>query len=345
MLTAAARSVLAASFDAVADPNLFTSTTLFGQPGLYPDASPMAPADGAPGDDGTAQAAVASLGPAAAAAWGDAALEAVAPEPLARAAAAALAGTVAAPLLGAFLTGATPVRSLGVGPTASPGRVVGPPAGSPTEGARVVNDRYAAEDPRSVAPSVAHDLAWSGPGATRAEETVLHLVVALVHAQLVSGDPRLAHLGTELVRRQNSLVLPLLCSHAPGDPTLAVIAPGGAGTAPGGAPSMQTPDFWSIPFGPPGPPTPLPPAVTATLTAACGDPAALGETPRYDDDLARRLSAVGLAGALPLVDHLRVAVALGLVGAADLAAAAGLAVDEVGDAFGVADALACWADR
>jgi len=340
--------VLAAPFEAVADPALFTSSTLFGQPGLYPDATPMTPAAGPPCDEAVARSAIAPLGADAVADWGDAPLVVRAPEPLPRAAAAALGHTVAAPLLASFLAGTSTARTLGVGPTSSPGRVVGPPEGRPVSsgpGERVVNDRYAAEHPLSVAPSVAHDLGWSGPGATHAEETVLHLVVALVHAQLVAQHPRLAHLGTELARRQNSLVLPLLCSHQPGDPTLAVVAPDGAGTAPGGAASMQTPDFWSIPFAPPGPPTPLPAAVAATLAAACGDPAALGETPRYDDDLARRLSAIGFAGALPLVDHLRVAVALGLVGAADLAAASGLAVDEVGDAFGVVDALACWEDR
>ncbi len=305
----------------------------------------MAPAGGVPPDEDTARTAVASLGSAAAAAWDDAALGVLAPEPLARAAAAALAGTVAAPLLASFVAGASPVRSLGVGPTASPGRVVGPPAASPADGTRVVNERYVAEHPLSVAPSVAHDLAWSGPGATHAEETVLHLVVALVHAQLVARHPRLAHLGTELVRRQNSLTLPLLCSHRPADATLSVVAADGAGTAPGGAPSMQTPDFWSIPFAPPGSPTPLPTAVTDTLAAACGDPAALGEAPCYDDELAGRLSDAGLAGALPPVDHLRVAVALGLVGAADLAAASGLTTDEVGEAFGVVDALECWEGR
>lgn len=330
----------------MADPALFTSSVVFGQPGLYPDAAPMIPAGGEAPDAGAARSALAVLGPSAISGWEDPALVARANEPLPRAAAAALVSTVAAPLLAAFVAGATPVRSLGVGPTASPGRVVGPrrgsPQASPDPGERVVNDRYAAEHPLSVAPSVAHDLAWSGPGATHAEEATLHLVVALVHAQFVARHPRLAHLGTELARRQNSLLLPLLCSHQPGDATLALVAPDGAGTAPGGSASMQTPDFWSIPFAAPGPPEPVPPAVAATLIAACADPAAVGDAPHYDDGLAGRLSVVGLAGALPLVDHLRVAVALGLVNVADLVAASGLAPGEVGDAFGVADALGCW---
>lgn len=336
-------------------PALFTSNALFGQPGLYPEAAPMAPAVGAPPDEVAARAALDVAGPDAVAQWDAPGLTAATAAPLARAGAAALAGTVAAPLLAAFLAGATPVRLLGVGATASPGRVVGPPAGPGDPGGsaeaisltgeRVVNDRYAAEHPLSVAPSVAHDLGWSGPGASHAEETTLHLIVALVHAQLVARQPRLAHLGTELVRRQNSLVLPLLCSRQPGSHGLSVIAPDGAGTAPGGAPSMQTPDFWSIPFAPHGPATPVPPAVAAVLAAACGDPGALGDAPAFDEDLGHRLSAAGLGGALPLGEHLRVAVTLGLVEAGDLAAASGLDPDQVGDAFGVAEALACFGAR
>lgn len=346
----------------VADPDLFTSNPLFGQPGLYPPAAVMTPADGRAPDEQVARSLLGPAGAPAVAAWDDPTLVARTAAPLARAAAAALAGSVAAPLLAAFLAGATPVRALGVGVTASPGRVVGPPAaGDPADPAdrpgagtgrgragavvqqRVVNERYAAEHPLSVAPSVAHDLGWSGPGATHAEETVLHLIVALVHAGFVARQPHLAHLGTELVRRQNSLVLPLLCSRQPGSAMLRVVAPEGTGTAPGGAASMQTPDFWSIPFAPPGSPTPLPAAVAATLTAACGDPAALGDAPVYNDELGVRLSAHGFSGALPLGDQLRVAVALGLVGAGDLAAASGLDPEQVGAAFGVAEALACFA--
>ena len=355
MLAEAARSVLAAPVERVVAPALFTSNPLFGQPGLYPEAAPMGPAVGAPPDEAAARAALEAAGPAAVAQWDAPGLAAVSTAPLARGSAAALGGTVAAPLLDAFLAGTTPVRRLGVGATASPGRVVGPPAdrgdaggGGGTTGVtgeRVVNDRYAAEHPLSVAPSVAHDLGWSGPGAPHAEEATLHLIVALVHAQLVARQPHLAHLGTELVRRQNSLVLPLLCSRQPGRHEISVVAPEGAGTAPGGAPSMQTPDFWSIPFAPRGPATAVPPVVAAVLAAACGDPGALGDAPVFDEDLGRRLSAAGLGGALPLVDQLRVAVTLGLVGAGDLAAASGLDPDEVGDAFGVADALACFGAR
>lgn len=100
---------------------------------------------------------------------------------------------------------------------------------------------------------------------------------------------------------------------------------------------MRTADFWSIPFGPAGPGSPIPEAVGRTLAAACGDGLELGD--EYDDELGNRLSSAGIARALPLHDHLRVAVALGLVNADMLAQASGLDVDAVGSEFEIADAL------
>ncbi len=145
-----------------------------------------------------------------------------------------------------------------------------------------MNERYRAEVPTLLAGSLAHDLLWSGPGAGQYEEVVLHALVALVHLQLLARTPALAHTGTELARRQNSLAITLVNSRHPGSADIAVRAPDGPGTIPGGAPAMQTPDFWSIPF------------VSGTPVAA-GAPALLGEvlaratgaTPpsplRYDD--------------------------------------------------------------
>ena len=193
--------------------------------------------------------------------------------------------------------------------------------------------------PLSVAPSLAHDLAWSGTDANHAEETTLHLVVALVHTQLIARRPELAHTGTELARRQNSLALPLLCSHAPDSSLLTPVAPSGAGTAPGGDPKMSTPDFWSIPFGPPGPGGPIPESVIEALTRACASTNAVTSGEQYSEDLGTRLSSRGLAGALARSQHLRAAVALGLVTAQDLADASGLAVAQVPSIFGIGDAL------
>src|SRR5262249_7267616 len=142
------------------------------------------------------------------------------------------------------------VQSIGLGHTAGRGRVVGPAAdddGAATSG-RVVNDRYRAEHPALLAASLTHDLLWSGPGAGQYEECMLHALGAMVHVQLLAIAPRLASLGTELARRQNSLAITLLNSRHPGAADVSLIAPDGPGTIPGGAPAMQTPDFWSIPF-------------------------------------------------------------------------------------------------
>src|SRR2546430_23711 len=71
---------------------------------------------------------------------------------------------------------------------------------------------------------------------------------ALVHLRLAPLAPALARLGTKLTRRQNTLTFTQLNSRIPGSANISVRAPDGPGTIPGGALSMQTPDFWSIPF-------------------------------------------------------------------------------------------------
>jgi hypothetical protein len=177
---------------------------------------------------------------------------------------------------------------------------------------RVVNDRYRAEVPTLLAGSLAHDLLWTGRGAGQYEEVVLHALVALVHAQLLARDPSLASTGTELARRQNSLAITLLNSRHPGSAELAVRAPDGPGTIPGGAPGMQTPDFWSIPFVAGRPEAGDAPALLgAILHEVTGAPA---PSPlRYDDALGAWWSEHGQRGALDLRAQLRAAVALGML--------------------------------
>jgi hypothetical protein len=296
------------------DPNLFSSNELFGEPGIYPQGTTMEPATGPTVTVDAAAAALDALGvDDAAARLADAALVARAPEPGPRAGLVALSVTVAAPVLDAFVAGGTPVETIALGATASPGRIVGPPADtSDAPSTRVVNERYRAEVPTLLAGSLAHDLLWSGPGAGQYEEAVLHALVALVHLQLLARTPALAHTGTELARRQNSLAITLLNSRHPGTADLAVKAPDGPGTIPGGAPDMQTPDFWSIPFvgGPP---------VAADAPTFLGEVLArvTGATPpsplRYDDALGDWWSAQGARGALDRAAQWRAAVALGLV--------------------------------
>jgi hypothetical protein len=309
--------VLAAPPRPPADPDLFSSNPLFGEPGIYPDGTPMTPAVGAALDDAAALAALVLLGVDDALLARFAAPELVwrVPDAGPRAGMVALATTVARPLLDAFLAGETAVARIELGPTASPGRVVGP--GATTEpGTRVVNERYQAEHPALLAGSLAHDLLWSGPGAGQYEEATLHALCALVHTQLLARAPFLAHLGTELARRQNSLAITLLNSRHPGSPDISIIAADGPGTIPGGAPGMQTPDFWSIPFvaGPPQS-SDAPPLLAAVLAAVVGSAHAVPVPLRYDDGLGRWLSRVGVRGALSRDDQLRVSVALGLVDA------------------------------
>jgi hypothetical protein len=295
------------------DPELFSSNTLFGEPGIYPQGRPMEPATGDAPTEDEATAALTAVGIAdAAGRMAAEGLRARAPAPGPRAGLVALSVTVAAPVLDAFVAGTTPVVTVGLGSTASPGRIVGPGAEGPM-GARLVNERYRAEHPALLAGSLAHDLLWSGPGAGQYEEVTLHALCALVHVQLVARAPFLCHLGTELARRQNSLAITLLNSRHPGADDLAVRAHDGAGTIPGGAPGMQTPDFWSIPFvsGPPA--AGDAPALLGTVLAAItGDPD-LPSPLRYDDALGEWWSQRGVRGALSRDAQWRAARALTLV--------------------------------
>ncbi len=234
----------------------FTAETLFGQPGIYPGGPPMTPAAGAEHSDAELIAALAQL-----------------------------EGTVGEVALHAYRAGRLlDGGELAYGTPASVGRIVGPEAGNP-DARRVVNIRYRAEDPRLVLPSVVHALLWSGSDAGHAEETLLHALGAYAHAQLLARDPELGSQGTELARRQNSITITLLNSRRRGSASITLVAPDGPGTIPGGAPTMQTPDFWSVPFGPrdrDG--VAMGSTVRETLAAAAG--VALAAVPAaFDDDL------------------------------------------------------------
>ncbi len=350
-LAAVATRVLAAPPRPPRDPGLFTSGTLFGEPGTYPQGPPMAPADGPDLDDDGARNALGALLPdllgrtavrAALDLYGRSELRRAAPPPLLRAGLVVLAGTLAAPALDGLLAADTPV----VGPfdvEAMPGsgRVLGPgAAGAPT---RALNDRYRAEHPAVVAPSLAHDLLWSGAGDDQYEEATLHAVLAMVHLQVVARCPAVAHLGTELTRRQNSLAITLANSRHPGSAAISVRADDGRGTIPGGAPELQTRDFWSIPFAGGGGSGRAAPAALGRVLAAVASPGAAVPSPlRYDEALAAFLAVELGRGWLDVGEQLRAAVALGLVEPDDVAAAAGLGPDEAVDAFGLAAACACW---
>ena len=290
------------------DPGRFT-------PDLYPDGPPLEPAVGDPPDPEAALAAlVAANVPDAGSRFADPALEARAPDPLARAGLVALAGTVAAPLLDAFVGGALTVDRVEVAVPASAGRIVGPRADAPST-TRAVNARYAAEHPVLFAGSLAHDLLWSGPGAGDVEETALHALCAMVHVQCLARAPQLADHRTELARRQHSLAITLLNSRHPGEADITLVAPDGPGTLPGGAPAMQTPDFWSVPFGPDRPSTEpdAPPLLERLLVAVLGERGTWPDPLRYDDSLTETFTHPLGRGWLDLDDQYRVAAALGLL--------------------------------
>lgn len=262
------------------DISRFSSNPLFGQPGIYPDGPPMEPATGHR--------------------HSDASIEQVMLE---------LVGTVAEPLFVAWTEERTPVTRLTYGTPASPGRVVGPDADGTS---RVVNERYQCEDARLLLPSIVHDLLWSGPGAGHAEETLLHALGAYTHAQLLARDPALATTGTELARRQNSITVTVLNSRQPGSPTVTLVAPAGPGTIPGGAPAMQTADFWSVPFAPhDADGAAIPTLVRELLAVVSGRPPT--EVPTTYDDALGAWCTDALAEVLDPETQLGAARALGLL--------------------------------
>ena len=154
---------LAATPRIPSDFDLFSSNVLFGEPGIYPQGSPMVPATGDAPTAAEAASVLAELGIAGAAdRVADASLVARVPDAGVRAGLVALTVTVGEPLVAAFVRGDTPVESLRYGEPASPGRIVGPPAGAAgASPQRVVNVRYRAEHPALLAGSLAHDLLWN----------------------------------------------------------------------------------------------------------------------------------------------------------------------------------------
>jgi hypothetical protein len=196
----------------------------------------------------------------------------------------------------------------------------------------VVNDRYVGEHPALLAGSLAHDLLWRPELSGHAAETVLHALAAMVHLQLVAREPRLAHLGTELARRQSSLAITLFNSRRPGSSRIALVAPDGVGTIPGGAPSMQTADFWSVPFAAVDD-TAAPPLFAAVVDALVAPDRPRPQPLRFDEPLGAWLSTNLRDDWLPPLDQLRAGIALGLVA---------FVPDEQIDHPAIAEALAVW---
>ena len=257
--------------------NLFSSNTLFGQPGIYPEGSQMQPAKGEPMSEREARE---LFDPRSTAAirFESESLRYRAKSPQLRAAFAYLSGTPGDPLLAAFLRGESPVEQFRVGPLASEGRVIGQPAepqvtapSASLDPARILmlNERYCAEHPIVVAASLAHALFHHGnwldpqapggrsgtddassppPMASNAEEATLHGVVAAIHAWLIAMNPDVGDPTTELARRQNSLAITLLNARSPGSLRPSIVCPDGPGTIPEGNPDLQCPDLWSVPF-------------------------------------------------------------------------------------------------
>jgi len=178
----------------------------------------------------------------------------------------------------------------------------------------VVNERYRGEHFALVTPSLAHDLLYNPLGAGTHEEAFLHALLAMVHLQLLAAAPDLGDQRSELARRQHSLAITLVNSRHPGDDRVRLIAPDGPGSIPGGDPALQSPDFWSIPFGGgPREETPAPKILRGALDLLAA-PADASDAPGvFGDALARWFDDHHGRTWLSVRAQLRASLALGLV--------------------------------
>ena len=278
----AMRAVLSTPPRVPIDVSRFSAGVLFGQPGIYPDGPPMEPATGRCHSDASIELAMLEL-----------------------------VGTAGEAVFDAWTTGRTAITRLVYGAPDSPGRIVGPANGMEAS-TRVVNERYQCEDARLLLPSIVHDLLWSGPYAGHAEETLLHALGAYVHAKLLARDAALATAGTELARRQNSITITLLNSRQLGSSEVALVAPDGPDTLPGGDPLMQCVDFWTVPFAArDADGAPIGPLVREVLASVAG--AAVGSVPAIYDDALGEWCTQALVGVLAPADQLAANRALGLL--------------------------------
>jgi hypothetical protein len=321
-----------------ARPELFSSDSDVG-PGIYPDGPPMRPAVGPVWTDATAEDALAALtsalpdqdravaheryrSPEAGAAFPDAGV---------RAAVAALTGTVAEPLL---LTVAASVGPITLGRPADPTRI----AGTDDGGRQVVNERYAAEHPGLLAGAIAHELLVPGPAASNVEEVLGHGVLAIVHMQLIARYEGLAHLGTELARRQSSFAITLFNSRPPGSPWFRFRAPDGPGTIPGGAPGLQSADLASVPFTTRREPSEAGEGMRAVVRLLVGD-LDVPEPLAYDEAALSGIDEHLATTWLPATARVRVGAALGLLSLDDVIDATGLDATAALERFDLARAL------
>ncbi len=233
------------------DLGLFTSQFQPGPwPGLYPSGPAMQPLPRATPTEAHARSQVASFFEGspnrakALALFDRAAVEAKVPDPAIRAALVMLLGTAGEPAIEHFLRspsyvaprfGGLGVQQLGRASVRYSDRKV----------EIILNSRHMAEHPALLSSTVLHEILHHDPGmAGYPEEIILNWVGAAVHMQLLARHPTLARSRTELSRYLNDAALTVTNSRPRGSPRVAILAPKGAGVAPGSP--QNAPDFWTF---------------------------------------------------------------------------------------------------
>jgi hypothetical protein len=315
------------------DVNLFTSRFEPGPyPAMYPEGSPMKPAEAVPGtvrDEATVRAALASFLDvqlagdatrinAALAIFDGAATKARLPDPTLRAALVSLHGTLAEPVIQSFVSGIPSLLETRFGGT--PLGVVATAFGIAGNKRILLSRAYSNENFTLLSATFAHEILHIHEGPiTATEEILAHATTAAIHLQLLARHPQLATGGTQLARQMNDEVMLFLNSRAPGSPKIALIAPEGKGTAPGSLRSQR--DLyghgkqWNLFRQQPpaaGDNTPAPPIFGKLLRTLLARGVAVPKPLTYSRRTVERFSRLNDTWASP-VDRLRVSVLLGLV--------------------------------
>lgn len=328
------------------DVNLFTSTFADGENGLYPEGSPMVPAATPAPSEAEIRAQLDAFlqgNPERSDAlrvFDDPGAKAKIPSPSIRAALAALHGTAAETAIDLLFGDGYSMRFGGIPYQQLIAMVIG------NTGSRMVhfNRRYELEHFALLTGVVAHEILHHDTSNPRVEEAILNATTALVHMQLLSRHPELAHTGTELSRQLNDLVLLLVNSRMPGSSRIALVAPAGKGIAPGSARSQ--PDLLTfflkreILIGDRSATSaPAPDAFAPTLRQLLGPGVAIPQPLLFGTPTAKLFSRMNDRW-LPPVERLRVSVLLGLVSMEEITAYTKLSRAKATAKLGLAPILA-----
>jgi len=262
--------------------------------------------------------------------YDDAQVKALIPEPANRAALASLKGTIWDAEIDSFLKSGFFDGSRNGG---LPNTVMSRSALNPVTSKFTIifNSRYAGEHFSRKIGLWVHEIGHHDGLATGEEESVLHGLMAMAWAQVLSRFPAIAYEDTELTRVQNSYAMAFLNSRESGSPNSEIVATTGTGVAPGS--TDNAPDFRGF-IGMTAGATPAPSTLAAIMSSL-----GLTNTTEYGTTLLESFEHLNDTW-LTDVQRVQLSVLLQLVTPAEAAVATGSGEQQVIDAMGLQPYLA-----